>query len=34
MAAYHEVLDTLGEKVEAAWIHFPMAGVMVGFDQT
>jgi len=34
MAAYREVLDTLGEKVEAAWIHFPMAGVMVGFDQT
>lgn len=31
IAAYREVVDTVGETVEAAWIHFPMAGVMVEF---
>lgn len=33
ITAYREVLYTLGEKVDSAWIHFPMAGVMVEFDQ-
>lgn len=31
IAAYREVVDTLGETVEATWIHFPMPGVMVEF---
>ena len=32
IAAYSEVLRTGGEKVETAWIHFPLAGVMVQFN--
>ncbi len=31
IAAYTEVVETGGETVEAAWIHFPLAGVMVEF---
>jgi hypothetical protein len=31
IAAYSEVLETGGEKVAAAWIHFPLAGVVVKF---
>jgi len=32
IAAYREVLERRGEKIETAWIHFPLAGVMVEFN--
>ena len=31
IAAYNEVLRAVGENVETAWIHFPLAGEMVQF---
>jgi len=32
IAAYREVLEAGEEKVEASWIHFPMAGMLVEFN--
>jgi len=33
VAAYREVLTSAGENVEATWLHFPLAGVVVGVKQ-